>query len=426
MSILVLHKKNLSRRRHLARARDYARQHGERLLLVMKDPDWEADYVDRVEIADTSSIDETLTAARRLAADESEPFTAVVTFAEAPVPAVARVAAEFGLPGVPERTARLARDKWRMRQAFTEGGVPQPRHGLAHSLDEARELARHTGFPLVMKPVLGTGSMFVRSVADEDELAAYFETFRTGAWDGFTYDPLHEAAQREYEGGLLLEEFVPGTEICVESVVHEGATTTLAIHDKPLPTGPTFEEVYACTPTRLPAATVKAVEEATAAVHRALDIRTGATHVEFRLRGAEHDPAGPPQPVVLEAAARMGGGPIYRSVQLSTGVDMVAAVLDLARGRAPHLDPRPEPTPVGFWNIFPKQAGTFTGAAGLEEVRADPRVDEVEIYREPGEHLLVPPRTFQGHGHLIYTVERTDQLDPVFRELTGALRLETA
>jgi biotin carboxylase len=418
MSILVLHKKNLSRRRHLDRARQYAREHGERLLLVMKDPEWEADYVDRVVVADTSSIEETLAAVKALAAEESEPFSAVVTFAEAPVPSAARVAAEFGLVSVSEDTARLARDKWAMREAFAAGGVPQPRHGIAHSLEEAREIARHTGFPLVMKPVLGTGSMFVRSVDNEDDLAEHFEVFLKGAWDGFTYDPLHRSAHEKYDGGLLLEEFVPGAEICVESLVHEGVTRTLAIHDKPLPTGPTFEEVYACTPTRLPEKTVRKVEEATVAVHRALGITTGATHVEFRLRDDS-------EPVVLEAAARMGGGPIYRSVLLSTGVDMVEAVLDIASGRAPRIEPVERPTPVGFWNIFPERAGTLTQVTGLDEVLADPRVDEVQIYKSPGDELLVPPRTFQGHGHLIFTVDHEDELDPTFRALTETLRLET-
>ncbi|MFJ2742616.1 ATP-grasp domain-containing protein [Streptomyces sp. NPDC087440] len=418
MSILVLHKKNLSRRRHLERARAYAREHGERLLLVMKDPEWEADYVDRVVLADTSSIEETLAAVRDLAAQEDEPFSAVVTFAEAPVPSAARVAAEFGLVSISEQTARLARDKWVMREAFAAHDVPQPRYGIAHTLDEALAVARDTGFPLVMKPVLGTGSMFVRSVENEAELTEHFEFFRTGAWDRFTYDPLHTAAHQEYAGGLLLEEFVGGAEICVESLVHDGTTRSLAIHDKPLPTGPTFEEVYACTPTRLPAATVRAVEEATVAVHRALGITTGATHVEFRLRGES-------EPVVLEAAARMGGGPIYRSVLLSTGVDMVEAVLDLARGRAPRIEPAGRATPVGFWNIFPERAGKFTRATGLDAVSADPRVDEVQIYKEPGDELLVPPQTFQGHGHLIFTVDGMDDLDPAFREMTATLRLET-
>lgn len=417
MTMLVLHKKNLSRRRHLARTRDYARAAGQRVVMIMKDPDWEADYVDQVVIADTSSIDETLAAAKDLAGTAG-PIDGVFTFAEAAVPSAARIAAELGLPGVSERTAYLARDKHAMRAAFAAAGVPQPRFRLASTLDEAEAAAERTGFPLILKPIIGTGSMYVRSVADRRQLAEHFETIRLGSWQGFEYDPLHDSALRAYQGGLLVEEFVPGPEVCVESLVVDGTTHMLAIHDKPLPTGPTFEEVYACTPTRLPAGTVDRIRSAVAAVHDAMGITTGPTHVEFRLRdGAE--------PVVLEAAARMGGGPIYRSVLLSTGLDMVEATLDLALARSPVIAPRPDPRPIGFWNIFPARAGVLTEIAGVDQARADPRVDEVEIYRQPGDQLAVPPRTFQGHGHLIFKVSHVDELDPTFVELTRMVRLHT-
>ncbi|MFI6292657.1 ATP-grasp domain-containing protein [Nonomuraea sp. NPDC050790] len=408
----------MSRRRHLARTRKYAEEHGHRVIMIMKDPEWEADYVDEVVVADTSSIDETLSAAKDVAAAQSAPIDAVVTFAEAAVPSAARVAAEFGLPGVSERTAHLARDKYLMRAAFAEGGVAQPRFALAGSLEEAVKAAGEVGFPMVLKPIIGTGSMYVRSVATQEELEEHFDVIREGAWAGFTYDPLHDSAMRSYRGGVLAEQFVPGPEICVESVVVAGRTHVLAIHDKPLPTGPTFEEVYACTPTRLPAETVERIGAAVRDVHAAMGILTGPTHVEFRLAGGV-------EPVVLEAAARMGGGPIYRSVLLSTGVDMVEAALDLALGRTPELAPRENPRPIGFWNIFPERAGTLSEIAGLERAAADPRVDEVEIYRRLGDHLEVPPRTFQGHGHLIFKVGDVDELDPVFDELVRTLRLRT-
>nr|WP_067478663.1 ATP-grasp domain-containing protein [Actinomadura hibisca] len=413
MSILVLHKKNLSRRRHLARARQYARENGQRLLLIMKDPTWEKEYVDQVVVADTSSIDDTLAAARGLA----EPVDAVLTFAEAPVPAVARVAADLGLPAVPERTAFLARDKHAMRTAVGDR-AGQPRFALARDLAEARRAAAGIGYPMILKPIIGTGSMYVRSVAGDAELEHHFETVRRGSWDSLDYDPLHARAREEYGGALLLEEFVPGTEISVESVVSGGRTTCFAIHDKPLPTGPTFEEVYACTPTRLPRATVERLYAATAEVHRAMGIETGVTHVEFRLRGDE--------PVLLEAAARMGGGPIYRSAQLSTGVDMVEAALDLALGREPAVAPRPDPVAVGFRNIFPDRAGTLAAVHGVAEAKADPRIDEIEIYKRIGEYLKVPPQTFQGHGHLIFTAESTGRLDEVFEEFRRLVRLEVA
>ena len=307
-----------------------------------------------------------------------------------------------------------------MRTAFAAAGdVPQPRFGLARTVEEACEVARGTGYPVVLKPVLGTGSMYVRSVDNEDELRTYFDFLRSGAWSGFEADPLYREAHDEHRGALLMEEFVAGPEICVDSLVVDGVTHVVAIHDKPLPMGPTFEEVYACTPTRLPADVVARVVAATEAAHAALSIRMGASHVEFRLRDGIH-------PVMLEAAARMGGGPIYRSVELSTGVDMVRAVLDLASGRTPVLRLPERATPVGFWNIFPDHAGALTAVHGLAEAQEDPRADEVAIYRSIGEHLAVPPQTFQGHGHLIFTTDEQDELDEVFRHFVATLRLETA
>lgn len=419
MGILIVHKTNLSRRRHLVRSRDYAREHCERLLMIMKDATWETNCVDRVVAADTTSIKDTVEAARQLVATEQEPIRAVLTFAEACVPAVAEIAAELDLPAVSAHTAYIARDKYAMRMALADNDVvSQPRFGLAKTLAEARAQAEWTGYPLILKPIIGTGSMYVRSVDDDAELATHFEFIRRGSWDGFDYDPLHHKARDRYDGALLLEEFVAGPEVSVESLVVRGTTHSIAIHDKPLPTGPTFEEVYACTPTRLPADTVDRLYETTAAVHQAMGIEIGGTHVEYRLRNGT-------EPVVLEAAARMGGGPIYRSVLLSTGVDMVEAILDMAMGREPVIRPWELPVAVGFRNIFPDRAGVLTAVHGVAPAAADPRVDEIEIYRRVGDRLKVPPQTFQGHGHLIFSAPGQDRLDEVFHELRKIVCLET-
>ena len=104
---------------------------------------------------------------------------------------------------------------------------------------------------------------------------------------------------------------------------------------------------------------------------------------------------------------------------------MVEAVLDMATGRTPVIQPAENPTPVGFWNIFPARAGVLRETRGVDEAAADPRVDEIEIYRRPGEYLAVPPKTFQGHGHLIFTVGTMDALDSTFDELVRMVRLET-
>lgn len=87
MSLLILHKKNQSRRRHLARAHEYASQHEEQFIPMMKDPTWEADFADQVLRADVGSIQQTLAAVGEL----TFPISAVASFAEPAVPTVAVV-----------------------------------------------------------------------------------------------------------------------------------------------------------------------------------------------------------------------------------------------------------------------------------------------------------------------------------------------
>ncbi|SEC15366.1 ATP-grasp domain-containing protein [Streptomyces sp. TLI_105] len=417
MSVLILHTSNASRKRHFARAR----LHGERLLLIVKNPTWEPEFVDRVVAADTSSIEDTVAAARELAASETEKIDAVVAFVEHSVPAAAAVAAALGVPFISEKTAHIARNKFEMRTEFARhGDVPGPGFGLAHTLDEARKLAADIGYPLVMKPLIGGGSMYVRRVDGETELDEHFELIRSGSWDGFDYDPLYRADREKYGAALLLEGYIQGDEISVESIVRDGVTHVVAIHDKPLPMeGPFFEEVFYCTPTRLAPELQARIRELTANAHDALDIHTGATHTEFRITADG-------EPVILETAARLGGGPIYRSVLTSTGVDMVDAVLDVSLGRTPNLAVPGPVRPTGFFMFFAERAGVITSIGGVEEVRAAEGVVEVELYKNVGDAVQVPPHIWQAHGHVVFTVDDPADLDARFAELRDMLRIDVA
>lgn len=386
--------------------------------MVMKDATWESSYVDRVVSADTTSIEETVAAVRSLVAEEDEPVRGVVTFVEQSVPAAAAVAAELNLPSNDEKAAYLARDKYAMRSAFDQAGLVQPGFRLAATLEEAVEGAGQLGYPLVLKPLIGGGSKYVRRVNSDAELAEHFGTIQKGAWTGFTHDPLHTRTREQYNDAVLLEAYVPGSEISVESLVVDGGTRVVAIHDKPLPMeGPYFEEVYYTTPTRLAAELVERITTAVEAAHEALGIRTGATHTEFRITADG-------EPYILETAARLGGGPVYQSVLLSTGIDMVDGVLDLATGREPRLDLPNEPTPTGFYLFFAERAGELVGVSGLNTLETDSRVSEIMLYGQPGDQVLVPPHASAAHGHIVFSATAHEAVDAAFHEFRDAITVE--
>ncbi|MFE2294825.1 ATP-grasp domain-containing protein [Streptomyces sp. NPDC059452] len=418
MSIIVLHKGNASRRSHLEKAAEYAKRNGDRLLLVMKDPTWEKEFADALVSVDTSDVEATVAATRALAAAETEPIRAVVAFVGHTVPAASAVAADLGLRFVSEQVARKIRDKYAMREAFTSGNVPQPVYGLARTLEEAATQAARIGFPLVLKPLIDNDTGYFRRVDSMAELTEYFPVVQRGAWSGIAHNPLYAWMAETYDSAILLEEYLSGAEVSVESIVVDGRAHVVAIHDKPVPMeGPYFVDVHYATPSRLSAEVQERIVELTAASHRAVGIDTGAVHTEFRIQSDG-------TPKILETAARLGGGPVYQSVLLSTGVDMVAAVLDVASGRTPDLLPKPTPTPAGFYLFFAEKAGRISEIRGVEEAGRNPCVHEISLYRKVGESVDVPPHVWQSHGHVIFTADSDNGLVETFEKLVNSIRIE--
>lgn len=409
-NILIVHTENASRKKHFTSARQY----GAKLILVKRNPTWETDSVDDVITVDTRSIEKTVAAVK--AYNEKNKIDGVVTFVEHSVPTAAAVAEALGLPYISVKTAELARNKYEMRQVFFQHGIPCPQFALAKNLPEALQIGQRFKYPVVLKPLIGGGSMYIRRVNSPEEMSKYFDLIQQGAWAGFDYDPLYESAYQKYQGAILIESYLDGGEVSVESIVVDGETNILAIHDKPLPmVGPYFEEVYFTTPTRLDKKLQAELKKWTKKSNEALGIHIGATHTEFRL--TTHGP------VILETAARMGGGPVYRSILTSTGIDMVHAIMDLSLKKIPKLAVE-NPIPTGFRLIFAENEGVIQKIDGIPTLENDPHVIEIEMYKKIGDSVLLPPRIFQAHGHMIVKHHSLEELDKKVDELVQHIQIK--
>lgn len=121
------------------------------------------------------------------------------------VAAAARLA--IGLPGLSITAARLCRDKPAMKQALRAAGLPCAEFAAVDSLASLSEFAERVGYPLVLKPRAGLGSL---------------RTYRLeGARD------LRRAARElavDRGESAVVEEFVAG---------HEGIYDTVTIAGEP-------------------------------------------------------------------------------------------------------------------------------------------------------------------------------------------------
>ncbi|MFD5270273.1 ATP-grasp domain-containing protein [Streptomyces sp. NPDC058335] len=335
-----------------------------------------------VVTADTNDVDTLLPEAERLHAALG--FDGVLTSCDYYLPAVALIADRLGLPGPgPEAVGNACR-KDATRRVLGEAAVPGPRFALHEEWADLARSAREIGYPLVAKPVDLCAGMYVRRVDDERQLA---DAVRAMA--GF---PVNARGQRR-SPAVLLEELLDGPEVSVETVSHAGAVHVVGVTDKSVGGAPAFIETGHMFPADLTPADTEAAEQTALSALKALGLTDGVVaHTEIKLTSAG--------PRVVEVNPRPAGNRITELVRHVTGVDLAAAFVDVALGRAPDLrrtDTGVRSAAIGF--LVPERAGTLEALDG-SGVRDADGVLEVEL-AEPGRAVKAAGSNNEYLGHVM-------------------------
>jgi formate-dependent phosphoribosylglycinamide formyltransferase (GAR transformylase) len=94
----------------------------------------------------------------------------VETLWEPTVVVAARLRESIGAPGLGVRQALTFRDKGLMKDALVHAGIRLPYAFRATTADGVREAAARVGYPLIVKPIAGAGSLDTYRVDDPAEL----------------------------------------------------------------------------------------------------------------------------------------------------------------------------------------------------------------------------------------------------------------
>ena len=212
---------------------------------------------------DTQNEQLLVQACERLA--ESGALVGITTSSEYFIVTAARLARHFHLPALYPQIIESCRNKARLCQHLQAAGVPVPRFQEVTSTREAIEAAQRIGFPVVLKPVNGTGSGGVkccRALHDVEEQATQL------------------LQQRRNERGLpiphhlLVEEMLCGPEYSVETF----GETIIGITHKHLGPLPFFVETGHDYPAQLAVSLTAQIQEVAQKALRALEYRWGPAH----------------------------------------------------------------------------------------------------------------------------------------------------
>lgn len=139
-------------------------------------------------------------------------------------------------------------------------------------------------------------------------------------------EAVNKALEESFSKEVLIEEFIDGVEVSVESISFEGKHYIVQITDKVTTGSPHFVELEHHQPSALAPKTQIKIREV---VNKALDflhVMYGASHSELKITPDN-------QVKVIEIGAR-GGGDFIAShlVQLSTGFDFMKSIINVSLG----------------------------------------------------------------------------------------------
>lgn len=241
------------------------------------------------------------------------------------------VANAMHLVGNSPECAEISTNKHKMRRAFEKRQDPSPKSILVSGEEDLRGVDLQ--YPVIVKPTDRSGSRGITKLSSAEGLA----------------EAIAYAKEQGFEKKALVEEFAEGDEYSIECISYKGTHRFLAMTKKYTTGAPHFIEMGHLEPAPVSA---ELLEKVKATVFRALDtleIENSASHSEIKI-----DKNG--RIAIIEIAGRMGGDCIgSHLVQLSTGIDFVRAVIELAMGQEPALEAEGETGAAAIRYVFSRE-----------------------------------------------------------------------
>lgn len=222
------------------------------------------------------------------------------------IPTISFVANHLNLKGNSLQCAELTTNKSKMRASFNQNNILSPKFITVSGFNESD--FKDFRFPVIVKPIDRSGSLGVVKVNHIDELAS----------------SIIKSIKFSFSKQCIVEEFVFGREISVETVSWNGAHMIIAFTDKIVTKAPFFVELEHHQPADLQPKLQGHIEDVVINVLQSTQVENGISHVELLIDQNKNI-------YVVEIGSRMGGDFIGSDlVSLSTGIDFLQICLDIS------------------------------------------------------------------------------------------------
>lgn len=285
----------------------------------------------------------------------------------------------FHLSGIGVKTAVLATNKEKMREAFRLGNAPSPLSFGAGTFGEFLQKLYRIEGKAIVKPSRNSGSRGVSCINRQQDRAFLEKAFDT-------------AFMNSRDKAVVVEQYIEGPEFSVEIIIWNNEINVLTVTDKLTTGAPHFVELGHSQPSKFSPVEVELVVKAAISGCKALHLTNCVAHAEVKLQQGK--------PYIMEIGARLGGDFISTElVHLSTGIDMVGAAIQVALGEEPDLTPKHAPQGVAI-RYFTPRPGVLK-SIDFSKCHIDSSVYQLEVYKKPGDIISEVTSSLDRSGHVI-------------------------
>jgi hypothetical protein len=157
-------------------------------------------FAELISVDDTHSAEQLIAAALKLG-ERHGPLEQIVTAQETLLEPVAKANETLGLRGMTVATVRRALNKSCLKQILAQAGIKTARDRLITSSADARRFVSEVGFPVVLKPLGGSGGLATWRIRDNEQLELALALI----------EPSTETA-------VLAEDHLRGQELCIDTI----------------------------------------------------------------------------------------------------------------------------------------------------------------------------------------------------------------
>lgn len=334
---------------------------------------------------------------------EKHHINGIMTLAtDMPMRSVAAVSEKMGLVGINMDTAIKATNKVEMRRALKKYNVPIPEFYKISNREEYYMAVQKFTHPFIVKPADSSGSRgiyLINNLSDKEEIEK-----------AYIYS-------REYSkvGDVIIEEYMKGEEVSVETLTVDGVCHVIQITDKLTTGAPHFVEMGHSQPTHHSKEIVEKIVEVTKMANKAIGIKNGPSHTEIMVTDEG--------PKIVELGARLGGDNINTHlVPLSTGVDMVESCIKIALGEKPDLRKKYEKAAaIRYFNI---DRGTIKSISGIEEAKKIQGIQQIYVVHGVGDTINGINSSGDRAGFVIAQADDVEKAIKICEEANKMIKVE--